>query len=446
MSAAAPAIRRPRSTLFWVIIISAAVHILAGVIFASWRIYRYTQPPEATFTSPPPLQRVPPADMAYRVQMQQLQRQSSRPPERISGQADSLLNRSLEQLDAPGGAFGTSALNGTPVVAGAAGRGRGFGRLGGGSGGGLSFGMSAVDFFGIKKQGERVVFLIDGGASMVEPERGDLPGYDRVKQELIAMVERLSPGTFFNIIVFERGLDVYAPNLVVATADNTSQVADWIGPYWRLKEGKIEKRGSFRKNYEPQLIDWNGAGGSSRMDLAFAAALEMRADLIFMITDGTPSIRQGRSSSEETRWRQRLKRYEQERARYDASERGQREMARYEQERAAWRAERDRIIAEREARGLPPVVREGGSRGAPSRPGPSRPSRPTTYYDLDELVRFVRRQARVLYESSGSELPSVNVVGYSPNARGEAISERLAEIFPEGSSRIIGGFDAETTH
>lgn len=437
--------RRPRSTLFWVVVISAAVHVVGGIFFASWRIYRHSQPPEATFTSPPPPVRPPPAEQAYRVQMQQLQRQSTRPPDQIAGQADSLLNRSLESLDAPGGAFGTSALNGTPVVAGAGGMGRGLGRLGGGAGGSLSFGVSAVDFFGIKKQGERVVFLVDGGASMVEPERGDLPGYDRVKQELVAMIERLSPGTFFNIIVFERSLDVYAPRMVVATEDNTSQVADWIGPYWRLKEGKIEKRGSFRKNFEPTMVDWNGAGGSSRMDLAFAAALEMRADLIFMITDGTPSIRQGRSAGDEQRWRQRIARYEEERARFDASPRGQKQMAAYEIERAAWRAERDRIIAEREARGLPPVVREGGSRGAPSRPGPSRPSRPTSYYELEDLVRFVRRQARLLYESSGSGLPSVNVVGYSPNARGTNVIEELADIFPDGSSRVIGGFDAENT-
>lgn len=438
--------RRPRSTLFWVILISAGVHVLAGVVFASWKIYRYSQPPEATFTSPPPAAKIPPADMAYRVQMQQLQQKSTRPPSQTAGQAESLLNQSLEQLDAPGGAFGTSALNGTPVVAGAGGLGGGLGRLGGGGGQQLEFGVSAVDFFGIKKQGERVVFIVDAGASMVEPERGDLPGYDRVKQELVSMIERLSPGTFFNIIVFSRHLDLYAPRMVVATADNTAQVAPWIAPYWRLADGKIERRGAFRKNYEPEMPDWNGAGGSSRMDLAFAAALELRADLIFMITDGTPSIRQGRKPSEEARWRQRVELYEKARERFENGQRGQREMAEYEKKRAAWRAERDRVIAEREARGLPPVVREGGSRGAPSRPGPSRPSRPTSYYELEDLVKFVRRQARLLCESAGSDLPSINVVGYSPNAKGEAVIEVLAEIFPEGSSRTFGGFDATVTH
>jgi hypothetical protein len=383
--------------------------------------------------------------MAYRVQMQQLQRQSRRPPDRISGQSDSLLNRSLDSLDAPGGAFGTSALNGTPVVAGS-GMGRGLGRLGGSSGGKLAFGVSAVDFFGIKKQGERVAFIVDAGASMVTPERGDLPGYDRVKQELVTMIERLSPGTFFNIIVFERGVDVYAPQMVVATADNTSQVAEWIGPYYRLRKGKIEKRGSFRKNHQPQMIDWNGAGGTSRMDLALATALEMRADLIFMITDGTPSVRKGRSAAADEQWRKRLALYEERRARYEQSQKGQRAMARYEEERAAWRAEQDRIKAEREARGLPPVVREGGSRGAPSRPGPGRPSRPTERYQVEDIVRYIRRQARILYESSGSDLPSVNVVGYSPDTKGTAVIEQLAKTFPDGSSRVIGAFDAATTH
>jgi hypothetical protein len=433
-----------RSTLFWVIVISAVVHLLVGAAVASWKIYRYAQPPEATFSSPPPASRVPPANQEFRVQMQQLQQQSARPPSQTAGQVEGLLSQSLDRLDSPGGTFGTSALNGTPVVIGAGGGGRGLGRLAGG--GELGLGVSAVDFFGIKKQGERVMFIVDGGASMVEPERGDLPGYDRVKQELVAMIDGLSPGTFFNIIVFGRDIDLYAPRMVVATADNTAQVQAWIGPYWRLMDGKIERRGPFRKNYQPEMLDWNGDGGSARMDLALATALEMRADLIFMITDGTPSIREARKESEDGRWQQRLEKYATDRARFDASAKGQNEMVAYEKERAVWRAGQDRIVAERLTKGLPPVVREGGSRGAPSRPGPSRPSRPSSYVELEDLQRYVRKRARELYESEGSVLPSLSVVGYSPNAKGAAVIEVLAKTFPDGSARVIGAFDATTTY
>ena len=432
--------RKPqrRGTLFWVIVISVGAHVVAGVILGSWTIYRYRQPPEATFSSPPPAARVPPANMEYRVQLAQLQQHSAKPPTQAPGQVESLLSQSLDRFEGSGEAFGTPAIGGTPVIAG--GGGRGVGRLGGG-GGALSFGVSAVDFFGIKKQGERVAFIVDAGASMVEPERGDLRGYERVKTELIKMVDKLSPGTLFNVIVFQRAVDVYAPAMVVATADHKSQVGEWIGPYWRLHDKKIERRGTYRKNYEPDLLNWEGAGGTSRMDLALATALEMRADLIFMLTDGTPSIRLARKEAEDLRWRQRVERFETERARYEASPRGKQEMATYEQERAAWRARRDRVRAEREARGLPPIVREGGSRGAPSRPGPGRPSRPTKYAELEDLQRFVRRRARELYETSGAELPSLSVVGYSPNARATAVIETLANTFPGGTSRVIGGFE-----
>ena len=165
-----------------------------------------------------------------------------------------------------------------------------------------------------------------------------------------------------------------------------------------------------------------------------------------MITDGTPSIRQGRNEGEDSRWRQGVERYEEERARFEQSQKGQREMAAYEKARAGWQTERDRIVAERQAKGLPPVVREGGSRGAPRRPGPSRPSRPTSYYEVEELQRFVRKRARALYESAGSALPSLSVVGYSPNAKGTAVIEALAKTFPAGTSRVIGAFDASTTH
>lgn len=135
-------------------------------------------------------------------------------------------------------------------------------------------------------------------------------------------------------------------------------------------------------------------------------------------------------------------RFEKDWARFESSQKGQKLLAEYEKERSVWRAERDRVIAEREARGLPPVVREGGSRGAPSKPGPSRPSRPTRYYDLDEVIKYVRSRARVLHESAGTDLPTLNVVGYSPNARGSAVIAALAKTFPDGTHREMSTFDA----
>ena len=178
-SAPRPRRKKGRSTLFWVIVISAAVHVVIGVVVGSWTIYKYTRPPEAIFESPPPAVKVPPQNIEYRVQMQQMQRESTRPQNQISAQVDQLLNQRVSNVAGNVSAMVTPALAGTPVVS--TGR-RGTGRIGGGAG--IGFGVSAVNFFGIEKQGERVVFIVDAGASMVEEKRGDFPGYDRVKAEL----------------------------------------------------------------------------------------------------------------------------------------------------------------------------------------------------------------------------------------------------------------------
>jgi hypothetical protein len=438
---AAPALlRRPRSTLFWVVVISVSLHVLAGALIGSWTIYRYTRPPEATFESPPPAVRVPLAAVEYRVQMQQMQKQSARPQNQLGAQREALLQQDIRSVVANASAITVPALGGGPVVGGGSGRG---GRIGAS---GIGFGVSAVDFFGIKKQGERVVFIVDAGASMVAPERGDLPGYDRVKTELAAMIHALSPGTMFNIIVFERAVDAFAPAPVVATPDNTQRVAEWIAPYWRLKHAKLEQRGTFRKNYQPKMVDWPDDGGASRLDLALIAALEMTPDLIFIITDGTPSVQRGRNATDDAKWRQALERYKVERAAYEASPKGQAEMAAYDKQRLAWQARQDQINTERKQRGLPPVVREGGTAGAPVRPGPREPRQPTTYYTTDELIRYVRNRARELYRTTTGELPSVNIVGYSADKRGEEFITALARAFPQSTARNIGRFDAKTQY
>jgi hypothetical protein len=438
---AQPSARRaPRSTLFWVVVISVGLHGLAALVVGSWKIYRYTRPPAATFASPPPVVKVPPAAIEYQVQMQQMQKQSARPNQAVGAATPSLLRQEVQALEAPVSSLVVPTLAGAPTLGAG---GRGSGRIGSG---GISFGVSAIDFFGIKKQGERLVFIVDAGGSMVAPERGDLPGYERVKSELVAMISGLSPGTLFNLVVFERAVDVFAPAPVAATADNTLRVAEWIGPYWRLQAGKIERRGTFRKNHQPTMTDWPDDGGASRLDLALITAFEMVPDLVFIITDGTPSVQRGRDPVDHEKWRQAQERYRRDRAAYEASPKGQAEMAAYEKQRAVWQGQQDRINADRKQRGLPPVVREGGTAGAPLRPGPREPREPTTYYTTEELIRYARNRARELYRAGRGELPSVNLVGYSANARGEEFITALARAFPQSTARNIGRFDAAVQH
>lgn len=432
--------RKARSTLFWVLLISVAIHVVAGLLLGSYSIYKYIRPPEAVFESPPPAVKVPPQNVEYRVQMQQMQRESQRPQNQVATQVDQLLNQQVQNVAQNIATLANPALAGTPVVAADA---RGDGRIGGGSG--IGFGVSAVNFFGIRKSGERVVFIVDATASMVEPERGDFPGYDRVKAELVGMVDSLSPGTFFNVIVFQRGVDVYRDELVVATNENKQGVAAWIGPYWRLRGIEVERRGTFRNNYRPNMTDeWPSDGGSSRLDLALVAAMEMQADLIFMITDGTPSIQKGWTEAQQAALVAAQAVFERERAQYVASAKGRRELAEYAKKREEWTKQRAAESEARKKRGLPPVVREGGGVGAPRDPGPRPPGRNTGYYSGQEIVAFARRMAAVHYGDNSREWPSINPVGYSADKNAETFLRRFPAAFPDSTMRNLGRFNAET--
>ena len=251
------------------------------------------------------------------------------------------------------------------------------------------------------------------------------------------MVDGLSPGTFFNIVVFERQVDVYLPELRVATQDNKAGVRKWIEPYWKLEGSKIQQRGTFRKNYEPKMVDWPSDGGSSRLDLALTTAFEMRADLIFIITDGTPSVQEGWTAADQAAFDREKASYTAERARYEASAKGRQEIAAYEKKREAWQKARSAANAERAKRGLPPEVKEGGNYGAPSMPGPHPPYRKTGRYSGDEIVANLRRLAALNYGSDNREWPTVNVVGYSADDGGQAFIRKLDAGFPNSSWRNI---------
>lgn len=433
--------RKAHSTLFWVLLSSVAVHVIAGLVLGSYSIYKYTRPPEAIFESPPPAVKVPPQNVEYRVQMQQMQRASQRPQNQVATQVGQLLNQPVQNVAQNVISLANPALAGTPVVSAG---GRGGGGIGGS--GGIGFGVSAVNFFGIEKSGERVVFIVDAGASMIEPERGDFIGYDRVKEELAGMVDGLSPGTFFNVIVFQRGVDVYRHELVVATTENKRGVPEWIGPYWRVQGTEIERRGTFRNNYTPNLTDeWPSDGGSSRLDLALVTAMEMKADLIFMISDGTPSIQKGWTQAQQAALEAARGVFERERAQFLASAQGQREMAQYVQKREEWAKKRAAESEARRKRGLPPVVREGGGFGAPRDPGPRPPGQNTGYYAAEEIIAYARRMAAVHYGGSRREWPSINPVGYSADKDAESFLRRFPAAFPDSTMGNLGRFSAETS-
>lgn len=434
---------RGSTPLLVTVIVHAVAIVIAGVFVVQETITNKKRP----FAAALPVENVAQRQVEHRVRIARRAGGSSAPSpvsmQRIfSSSPEALALPELPDMPAPGaGAFGggfSSFGNGAGL-----GSGEGLGTsLGAGK---AVLGLSAINFFGIKKGGRKIVFVVDAGSSMVRPQRGDYPGYERVKSELAKMVGNLAPGTLFNVLVFERSVDAFDKKLVPASVAATEQVFAWIAPYWRLAGGKVGQRGTFRGNYIPDTKDFPSDGGDSRLDLALVSAFEMGADTIFVITDGTPSIQLPVSPQQRAEQKRALETYEREAAAYEGSERQKREMAEYAKAKAAWDAARDKVNADRRKRGLPPMTGSiPGIGPAPTRPGPHKPQINTGYYGRDELLAYLRKRARSIYAEARQTMPSVNIVGYSASEKDYTFIEDLVRAFPSSTARNLGKFDADT--
>ena len=216
--------KKKDSKMMAAILIGAAINLLFLLVLGGMTVYKFVAPKEETvFEAPPPLQALEPPQVKYN-QQQVVDRQANaaRPtPKPIT-------TRSISSMATPSISIDVSDMTPTVSVAnvGASLSGSGSG-LGGG---GLRMGVSAVDFFGIKSKGERVVIILDVARSMLEVERGDIEGFHSVKTQLKEVVNSLSPATLFNVIAYSDNSDVMSNDLVLANAENKQRAEKFIDP------------------------------------------------------------------------------------------------------------------------------------------------------------------------------------------------------------------------
>lgn len=143
---------------------------------------------------------------------------------------------------------------------------------------------SSFSFMGIQSSSRRVIFLLDASGSMVLEDKGGGKAYAKVKDKLVALVDELNPETEFNVVMFGHGAaDVFKPEAVPATDNVVSELRNWLAPYMRDRAGLLNQTWS-----KSELK--SAVSGSTRLDIALTAAFEMRAETIFILTDGTPNV------------------------------------------------------------------------------------------------------------------------------------------------------------
>jgi hypothetical protein len=129
----------------------------------------------------------------------------------------------------------------------------------GGSANGMGTGDDATRFFHINAHATSVVYVIDRSVSM-----GPSGGLVRAKQEVIASLRRMPDQTLFQIILFNRSVEMIPPGSMTgwltATDENKQKVADFL------------------KSIEPE-------GGTLPVP-ALKRALALKPEVIFFLSDG----------------------------------------------------------------------------------------------------------------------------------------------------------------
>ena len=428
-----------------VIIHAAVIALLGGVV-----VFKVLERPPAQFKPPPPpakTTKIEPRKLQHRIKIREQQQNSGRP--RVSPRltANRVSGISLPEIEVdPAAAPVKSNIQkniGKSFSMGGLGTG-----LGSGTGsGGLGLGTSTVSFFGIQAAGERIAFVIDLSRSMVEDDKGGLNGINVLKSELKGMVEKLNDGTFFNLIFFDENVDIFKPKLVVAKPATKKEADDFITPYYAdfgkelLQNYSQDNRNwpsaTRLRNYNMPMLESNakyvsgGGNRNSQIDAPLAAAFQMRADTIFIISDGAPSFERALFGKELEEYQRRVAEAQEKEAKVTQKERERIDKANKETAEKYWK-DRDAENVKRARRGLPPKVFESGGPSGIGGFGVGRPS-----LTPSETIEYIRAIAIELYADQ-KKLPKIYTVAYGAQAGGEGFLQALAREF-HGRYRKIRG-------
>ena len=404
--------RKINPMLMKVIVISVLLHVVAGFIAGVVTIATNVIKEDAQFEEPPALEeQEPPKEVKVEIKPPAQQNQ---PLQKLSlRQVGNIAVASVDvNLPSTGDDFTVSS--GIGNIAG--------GNLLGGTRGGLEFGMSKINIFGLKTKAERVLFIIDTNRHMVTDAKGGLNSYRVIKDEITSMVSNLSTGTLFNVMLQDRTRTMlFKPKLVTAGSEVHQQLVKWIGPINENanRPGLEGVRGAKKpqlKTLPEELVHQSIIKLRHRgNDTGFITqyALEQGIDAIFFITGyhkGFERIHRDLNAKEEKEWNKKI-----------SDPKYQKQLAEHNKEKPGMQQRINQRMAEinkeRKAKGQPPRVldkrygvysqaNELGLKWKVPHPG----SRPHPVIPGRDIIKYFKKLNEELYGQFDKPVPSINVV------------------------------------
>ncbi len=294
------------------LLITVAIHAVLIAVAGYFVVSEQVLGKKKSFEAAPPVESVAQKNVEHRLQVARKSggSASSSPvsSSRIfSSAADSLQMPALPDLPS----VGASSLSGMGFGVGVGAVGTGTGMNTGGVGtGSLGSGFMPLSFLGITNQkAKNVVFMIDISPAVMDIRKGGFQAFALLRSEISRLVSGMSPATSFNVIFFEQHqIRLFSKELQPSTVASKTLFFEWIqsvnADINRLGAQSIPAS-SPRWLYQPkESLKLDPDFGPAEWVQAVHAALEQKADTIFLITgSGFPGARKA-SETELTRNRQ----------------------------------------------------------------------------------------------------------------------------------------------
>jgi hypothetical protein len=175
--------------------------------------------------------------------------------------------------------------------------------LGGGTGlGGRGF--MSLSFLGATSQNvSKVIFVVDVSEDIMDLRKGGFQAFTIIREEIMRLVGRLPPSAQFNVVLYrstrsdDNSVDVnlYERELVAATADNKKDFFAWMTPVNAQLNNygpfSATRRTGWRRRPIPPEAGIDPLFLPPVWSRAVHAALEMRPDVVYVITAGQGTAR-----------------------------------------------------------------------------------------------------------------------------------------------------------
>lgn len=294
------------------LLITVAIHAVLIAIAGYFVVSEQVIGKKNRFEAAPPVASIAQKKVEHRLQVARKSGGSASPSpvsasRILSSAADSLQMPELPELPS----LGASSLASTGFGAGMGAVGTGTGLNTGGVGNvSLGSGFMSMSFLGVTNQkAKNVVFMIDISPSVMDIRKGGFQAFGLLRSEISRLVGSMSPSTSFNVIFFEQHqIRLFSKELQPSTVANKTLFSDWIqsvnADVNRLGAQSIPAS-SPRWIYQPkESLKLDPDFSPAEWVQAVHAALEQKADTVFLITgSGFPGARKA-SETELTRNRQ----------------------------------------------------------------------------------------------------------------------------------------------